>query len=151
MFGPRVVEAIERGQDGPASTGAMRSVLGTDAPGVIPGVPVPAATAAPRRPPAAEPRSAADERAALQKAMTFGAGVRRDVESLGRAGQAVRDGPRRRADQDGVAWAEVRNLADVAATIVRAAAAREETRGAHTREDFPATDPALRARFLHGA
>jgi L-aspartate oxidase len=50
-----------------------------------------------------------------------------------------------------VAWAEVRNLADVAATIVRAATVREETRGAHTREDFPETDPALRARFLHRA
>ena len=40
VFGPRVVEAIERGQDGPEGTGAMRCVLGTDAPGVIPGLPV---------------------------------------------------------------------------------------------------------------
>jgi succinate dehydrogenase/fumarate reductase flavoprotein subunit len=53
-------------------------------------------------------------------------------------------------EQD-VAWSEVRNLADVASCIVRAAQARTETRGAHTREDFPETDPALRARFLHGA
>jgi L-aspartate oxidase len=83
--------------------------------------------------------------------MTFGAGVRRDVESLGRAGRAVGDVHAAVDGQDGVAWAEVRNLADVAATIVRAATAREETRGAHTREDFPATDPGLRARFLHGA
>ena len=82
--------------------------------------------------------------------MTFGAGVRRDVESLGRAALAVGEAQTATAERDGVAWAEVRNLADVAATIVRAATVREETRGAHTREDFPVTDPALRARFLHG-
>ena len=153
VFGPRVVEAIERGQDGPASTGAMRSVLGTDAPGVIPGVPVPEAVGPTSPPPAADApdESAAERRATLQRAMTFGAGVRRDTESLGRAAVAVAEAHAAVDDREGVAWAEVRNLADVAATIVRAATAREETRGAHTREDFPATDPALRARFLHGA
>ena len=35
-----------------------------------------------------------------------------------------------------------------AGCIVHAAMARTETRGAQTREDFTATDPALRARFL---
>ena len=153
VFGPRVVEAIERGQDGPASTGAMRSVLGTDAPGVIPGVPVPAAAGAIAPTPTAGTvdESAADRRATLQRAMTFGAGVRRDTESLGWAAQAVAEAHAAVDGRDGVAWAEVGNLATVAATMVLAATAREETRGAHTREDFPATDPALRARFLHGA
>jgi L-aspartate oxidase len=158
VFGPRVVEAIDRGQDGPEGTGAIRCVLGTDAPGVIPGLPVTSEEAA-RRPqtvplPAVEepdaPTTAAEWRAFLQKAMTLGAGVRRDADSLRQAAGAL--GPVRQAVEghDAVEWCEVRNLADVAATIVAAATARTETRGAHTREDFPATDPALRARFLHG-
>ena len=50
--------------------------------------------------------------------------------------------------RDGVAWAEVANLATVSAAMVRGARARTETRGAHTREDFPDTDPNLRARFV---
>jgi L-aspartate oxidase len=146
VFGPRVVEAIERGQDGPESTGAMRSVMGTDAPGVIPGHPL--APPEPVEPVAVDLPDAAAVRAHLQRSMTFGAGVRRDVESL-RLAMATVEGVRQRIERDdGVAWAEVRNLADVAACIVRAAMAREETRGAHTREDFPETDPALRARFL---
>ena len=41
--------------------------------------------------------------------------------------------------------AENRNLADVAHGILAAAAAREESRGAHTRTDFPALDDAMRA------
>jgi L-aspartate oxidase len=82
--------------------------------------------------------------------MTFGAGVRRDADSLRRAAAAVAGVQQRTADEAGVDWCEVRNLADVAACIVHAAQARTETRGAHTREDFPETDPALRARFLHG-
>ena len=153
VFGPRVVEAIERGQDGPEPTGAMRAVLGTDAPGVIPGLPVPrsppvaaAPTSAPTR-----PSTAAEWRTYLQRAMTFGAGVRRDAGRRSVGPRPPWPGPTPPSStRPAVAWCEVRNLADVAATIVAAATAREETRGAHTREDFPETDPALRARFLHG-
>jgi L-aspartate oxidase len=47
-----------------------------------------------------------------------------------------------------VAWRELTNLTTVAQDLIAAALAREETRGAHTRQDFPATDPALRVRFL---
>src|SRR4029077_879987 len=36
VFAPRVIEAIERGQDGPSATGAMRAVLAGD--GGIPGL-----------------------------------------------------------------------------------------------------------------
>jgi L-aspartate oxidase len=150
VFGPRVVEAIERGQDGPEATGAMRAVLGTDAPGVISGRPVPALPSVGVPGPGTDtPATAAEWRTFLQREMTFGAGVRRDRESLQRAQAAVARVQTAVVDQTGKAWCEVRNLADVAATIVAAATAREETRGAHTREDFPATTPALRARFLH--
>jgi L-aspartate oxidase len=149
VFGPRVVEAIERGKDAPESTGAMRSVLGTAAPGVIPGrsLPEPAAVTAAV---AGQPDAAA-VRSHLQRSMTFGAGVRRDAESLDLAAAAVAGVRDRCADEDGIEWFEVRNLVDVAGAIVRAAQARTETRGAHTREDFPNADPGLRARFLHGA
>ncbi|HYF45796.1 MAG TPA: FAD-binding protein, partial [Acidimicrobiales bacterium] len=148
VFGPRVVEAIERGKDGPESTGAMRSVLGTDAKGVICGEAVPERQTVESVP--VDSGDPAVVRADLQRAMTFGAGVRRDAASLALAAATVAGVQARAEEAEGVAWAEVRNLADVSAAIVAAAMAREETRGAHTREDFPATDPDLRVRFLHG-
>ncbi len=152
VFGPRVVEAIERGRDGPESTGAMRSVLGTDAPGVIAGREPPARAAQERGfiagPP--PPETAAGWRAHLQKAMTRGAGVCRDARSLEDAGWAVGGAERAAEGHESIEWSEVCNLADVAHAIIRAAQAREETRGAHTREDFPATDPSQRVRFLIG-
>jgi succinate dehydrogenase/fumarate reductase flavoprotein subunit len=90
----------------------------------------------------------------LQRAMTRGAGVLRNAESLATAGQKV-DAVALRGrwyveHEPSAAWAEVRNLAEVARVVVAAAAAREETRGAHTREDFPDLDPRLRARFVVG-
>jgi succinate dehydrogenase/fumarate reductase flavoprotein subunit len=38
-------------------------------------------------------------------------------------------------------WFDLRNMLLVAETVVRSALARTESRGAHQREDFPATDP----------
>jgi L-aspartate oxidase len=49
---------------------------------------------------------------------------------------------------DRVDVCEVRNLATVGAALVAAAAAREESRGCHTRTDFPETVPALARRFV---
>jgi L-aspartate oxidase len=152
VFGPRVVEAIERGKDGAESTGAMRSVLGTDAPGVIPGRRVPPV------PPfgiTAElrddtPSTVAEWRTHLQTAMTRGAGVRRDESSIMGAIAAISQVFAAAKGEDSIEWSEFKNLAGVGMAIAASALARTETRGAHTREDFPATDPALRARFLHG-
>ena len=42
------------------------------------------------------------------------------------------------------------NLLTIARALVAAASARTESRGAHTREDYPETSPALRLRFVHG-
>ena len=44
---------------------------------------------------------------------------------------------------------ELRNLATVGAALAAAAAARTESRGAHSRIDFPETDPAQRVRYVH--
>ena len=76
--------------------------------------------------------------------MTVHAGVLRDAASLEQAAKVVADtliSPR----GDTIADHEVRNLATVARAAVDAALRREESRGAHTREDFPNTS----ADFAH--
>ena len=48
-------------------------------------------------------------------------------------------------------YAEVRNLLTVADAMIRAALAREESRGAHTRADFPQRDDEhFRVRLVAG-
>jgi L-aspartate oxidase len=80
----------------------------------------------------------------LQRTMTAQAGVLRSRESLERAADAcgavaLGDGP--------AAW-ELANLATVGRVLCAGALAREESRGAHTRSDFPEPDPALRTRLV---
>jgi aspartate oxidase len=45
-------------------------------------------------------------------------------------------------------WTEVRNLITLGRGVVAAATAREESRGAHTREDFPETSDRWLVRQL---
>src|SRR6516162_3051422 len=45
-------------------------------------------------------------------------------------------------DLERLEWFDLRNMLLVARTVTEAALARRESRGAHQREDFPATDPA---------
>lgn len=111
-------------------------------------------------------------RAELQRAMTAGVGVVRDEHSLAQANQVIITvariagsggdgagddragvGPdaRPHAAEDLVARGELRNLLTVGAAMVRAARARTESRGAHTRQDHPGTDPDWRCRLVHGA
>ena len=134
VFGPRVVEAIDRGVDGPTATGAMRALLGG---GEIGGraldVPAPGP-------------SAGVTRAALQRTMTVHAGVLRSAESLDTAAAACAgDVP-----GDDLAARELRNLVTVGRALCAAAIAREESRGAHTRRDFPDLRPELELRFVVG-
>jgi L-aspartate oxidase len=158
VFGARVVEAVARGVDGPLPTGAMRAVLPAEA-----GSTTDTAMIGGRRldwmlSPAPTPTEQVDadidpvaERDRLQRAMTTGAGVLRDADSLARTAAAV-DRARavaRAVKEDRDAW-ELANLADVAAALVAAATAREESRGAHTRADFPDTDPDLAVRLVLG-
>lgn len=145
VFGPRVVESIDAGKDGPEPTGAMRALLGgADASG-IPGRTLDGPVEV-TSPAGDEPGTSAEARDRLQRAMTAHAGVLRDTASLEVAlAEAVQAFAR---PVDDVASAEVHNLATLAFAQVVAAQARTETRGAHTRTDHPATDDDLAVRFV---
>jgi L-aspartate oxidase len=81
----------------------------------------------------------------LQQAMTIGAGVIRSEASLATAHAVVEEvaGPGR-----GPATWELANLVEMARAVLAAASARRESRGAHSRSDFPGQDPALRCRLV---
>ncbi|MGD0320141.1 MAG: L-aspartate oxidase [Acidimicrobiales bacterium] len=86
----------------------------------------------------------------LQGAMTEGAGVLRSSESLDLVGACVKDVRDRLYDlSPGRDAGELANLVDLARALLRAAAARTETRGAHARRDHPETLPRWRRRLLH--
>ncbi|MEY2590210.1 MAG: L-aspartate oxidase, partial [Acidimicrobiaceae bacterium] len=144
VFAPRAVEAIEQGKVGPDATGAMRAVLQREPAPLIPGRPIAVPAAEP------VPRSDADtakSRGALQRSMTEYAGVLRSAASLA---LADRDAEQALADATGIGSPafELLNLATVARAVIAAATAREETRGSHTRTDFPASDDAFRVRLV---
>ncbi len=130
VFGPRVVEAIDAGRDGPSPSGTMRAVLGgADIPGVVLD-PVPRPTTG------LGPELTLDD---LQSTMTTEAGVLRSEASLARAASVVARPVRA---PGGVAAFELANLASAARALVHSAANRRETRGAHTRSDHPDRDDA---------
>jgi len=150
VFGPRVVEAIEAGKVGPGPSGAMRAVLSADgAPGRARRLALPTAhsTGPGSR---SGGLSGTRRRAELQRAMTVEAGVLRSVDSLARALAVAGAEPGVGAGGD-VAAHELRNLHGVAQAVVVAAQARQESRGAHTRTDFPARDPGSAVRFVFNA
>ena len=138
MFAARVVEAIARGKEGPDLGGALRAVERE---------PLPLPGAGGSLPSASFPSPVAKGREALQQAMSAHAGVVRDAESLARAGAVA---------GEVLSWPEagdresqeLRNLAEVGRALCLAASAREETRGCHTRTDFPETSPALAHRLV---
>ena len=172
VFGARVAEAITGGA-GPSPTG----VLGTleDHEGAAPRaaaeiparhIELAAGSAALRTrrdaretPYVAEVPKARDR---LASAMTTGAGVVRSASSLD-AAQAVADeiGVVAAAAAAGAATGEsaltgetaaleLRNLVDVAHAVLGAARGREESRGAHTRADFPEVLQRWRCRQVLG-
>jgi L-aspartate oxidase len=114
VFSARAVEAIRDGRDGPEHTGVLR------------GVAVPELTHEPVPMALADGPSIRDE---LQRVMTRGAGVVRSAEGLERT--AARLATMTATD------VESANLLTVSTALVRAATARRESRGTHTRSDFP--------------
>jgi L-aspartate oxidase len=150
VFGFRVVEAIEQGHDGPQATGAMRGVLTTADERVIGARaldgwrPRPAGVG-----PAADDVDPVKLRDLLQRTMTEGAGVLRSAASLD-ATEAVRSDIERDlgALPAGRQRFELENLVEVAAAVLASARAREESRGSHTREDFPSRDDDFRCRLV---
>ncbi len=92
--------------------------------------------------PGGEPLDLADIRNSLKSLMWRKAGVRRDAEGLGEALENI-DRWRRyalaRQFSDPTGW-ELQNMLCAARLMLRAALAREETRGCHVRTDFPDRD-----------
>jgi L-aspartate oxidase len=142
VFGPRVVDAIELGRDGPTETGVLRGVVRA---GVLPDAAPTAAPGPVAKGPAAQGSGAQGSITlpALQEAMTAHAGVLRDAASLQRAERALAGG----VAGDGTAAQELANLVAVARALVRSATAREESRGTHTRLDFPDSSARFLGRF----
>jgi L-aspartate oxidase len=134
VFGPRVVEAIDRGVDGPEASGAMRALLGG---GEIAGrtVEVPPVDS-----------GAVPDLDTLQRTMTTHAGVLRSAASLELAAATCAGQP---AGDDPGTW-ELRNLVTVGRLLCAAALAREESRGTHNRTDFERTRDDMRVRFVAG-
>ncbi|HUR49413.1 MAG TPA: L-aspartate oxidase [Acidimicrobiales bacterium] len=149
VFAPRVVEAISAGRDAPAATGAMRAVLEP------PASPTTELAANFRQDggkmrPVGEGEEGTDVeklRDRLQRAMTADAGVLRSAESLARVATEV-DEIGAAEVEDGPGARELANLAAVAGALIAAATAREESRGAHARTDFPERSDAFAHRIV---
>jgi L-aspartate oxidase len=76
----------------------------------------------------------------LQRAMTVGAGVIRSASGLSEAGAIIGKLIEQPADEPGTPGWEATNLVTVASALLEAATVREESRGAHWREDYPDRD-----------
>jgi L-aspartate oxidase len=132
VYGSRLVEAIADGKDGPEPSGAMRGVAPWAPPATGEAEAITVATVGPAI------------REWLQRIMTRDAGVLRDHERLTRATDALAG-----MSPDSV---EDANLLTVGRALVAAALAREESRGTHTRLDFPERSARFDGRlvFSHG-
>lgn len=157
VFGARLAERIESDHDGPEASGALRVLLGGEA---LDGIEATSVAAVPRGWPAG-PRPADEDPATLpdvpklrdllQQTMTGGAGVVRSSQSLAAAAAAVDELAEALGDRTAsVGAGELGNLVQLADALLASARARTESRGAHSRLEFPDTDPAWRRRLVHG-
>jgi len=147
VYGARVVEAVAAGKDGPEATGPLAALLTPQEmprPGVKKlSVCFPAMTGSD------DPQGLRKE---LQQTMTRYAGVVRNENSLTEAVSRINAlAVRCPKATDSPAAAETTNLITLATALVAAALARQESRGAHTRQDFLATDPAFALRLVVNA
>jgi L-aspartate oxidase len=179
VFGARVAEALISGRTGPEPTGVMTELLQGGDPrtggseGEVPCswvesddlAPVSANAPDVTWPDVTGPDEPGPDdigvepgggdivklRALLQHSMTEGAGVSRSATSLGKAARfvsAVRDRVSV-ADVDRPS-AELANLCVISSALLVAAEMREETRGAHSRLEFPDPRPVWKRRLVHG-
>ena len=125
VFAARAVEAIARGRDACEATGVLRHPVTVE----------PTAT-----PEVVTMTTGASIREELQRVMTRDAGVLRSATSLERAADALAA----LAPTD----VESANLLAVSTMLVRAATARRESRGTHTREDHPAPSAEFLGRLV---
>ncbi|HUR17575.1 MAG TPA: FAD-binding protein [Acidimicrobiales bacterium] len=144
VFAARVVEAIAAGKSSSGTSGAMSGLSAPAGRRVLSlGVPLPSgslppdggalpAGALPDGPPPG-PLDPLKAREVLQRSMTSGAGVLRSSSSLAETASVLES-------LAGAVDPEVRNLVVVGLAVVLAAGAREESRGAHNRTDFPLLD-----------
>ena len=106
----------------------------------------------PRRPPAQDRRQAGliDRSVvpALQQAMSRHAGGLRDAAGLDRCVHELAKLARQAAAEPGLESWEATNLMTVAAAVVASARLREESRGAHWRDDFEGRRDAWRGHLL---
>ncbi len=160
VFGARLAERIPSGVLGPEPSGALRVVLDGESLDGIGYLPLPARADVVA---ASAAGSATDAslstgpdvtklRDTLQRAMTRGAGVVRSAESLAGARSVVEETATVLGDPSGsVAAGELANLLQVADALLASAELRTESRGAHSRREFPETEAAWRLRLVHGA
>jgi len=98
---------------------------------------------APPPPPAREPLDLADIRNSLRALMWRKVGINRDAEGLAEAADQVDFWCRYALPQvfdDPAGWT-LQNMLTVARLMIAGAVERAESRGVHTRRDFPRTDP----------
>jgi L-aspartate oxidase len=142
VFGQRVVEAILAGKEAAESTGAMTGVL--DLPG----------SATPDADPVVLPKERATDpdavRGALQRVMSSDCGVVRDADGLELAGETLGDLVALTDDLPArsIASYEVLDLLRVSRAIVASATQRKESRGSHTRREFPNPSDAFLGRYV---
>lgn len=147
VFGARLAERIVSTQPEPEPSGALRAVLGQtplDGIGCL-RLPDPA-----RQWPTGAGSWTSDVaklRDSLQRTMTGGAGVVRSAASLDIAAEGVAEVATALGDRTAsVAAGELGNLVQLADALLVSARSRTESRGAHSRSDYPDTDPQWRLR-----
>jgi L-aspartate oxidase len=151
VFGARLAERIASPHHDPEPSGAMRAVLG-QAP--LDGISCVTLPDQPRTWATGSGPSTSDVaklRDSLQRTMTSGAGVVRSAASLATAAEGVAEVVTALGDRTAsVAAGELGNLVQLADGLLVSARTRTESRGAHSRSDFPDTDPQWRLRLVHG-
>lgn len=142
VFGRRVIEGIAAGKAAPDATGAMVGVVDLDL-GIEPD-PDPVVL------PKERVTAPGELRGALQRTMSADCGVVRDAASLDMATGTLADLAALGDDLPArtIPTYEVLDLVRVSRAIVAAAAAREESRGAHTRRDHPEPSKSFLGRLV---